>query len=64
MERTRPTPAAISPQRVAALSAAVELEVDEEELAFASAAERAVWEELQAEFQALVAKIGPVWIAD
>ena len=55
---------AIGPRRIAALTAAAELQVDEEELEFESEAERLLWESLQEEFQAFVAKIGPVWIAE
>lgn len=54
----------VCPRRFATLSAAVELQVDPEDLSFESSAERALWEELQEEFRAFVAKVGPVWIAD
>ena len=54
----------ICPRRHAALHAAVELEVDREDVAFQSEAEQLLWEDLQEDFQAFVAKIGPVWIAD
>lgn len=46
------------------LSAAVELGVDAEDITFTSNEERLLWEALEREFQAFVAKIGPVWIAD
>ena len=54
----------IAPQRLAALAAAAELEVEEDELDFSSEAERELWADLRAEFEQLVARIGPVWIAD
>lgn len=54
----------VCPRRMATLTAAAELEVDEEELEFESEAERLLWESLREEFQAFVAKIGPVWIAE
>ncbi len=54
----------ICPRRLSALSAAVELGVDEDDFAFESDDERNLWEELRDEFQAFVSKIGPVWIAD
>lgn len=52
------------PRRVASLSAAVELQVDPDDLNFESEAERVLWEDLREEFEAFVSKIGPVWIAD
>lgn len=54
----------ICPRRFAALSAAVELEVDRDDLEFRSDDELRLWESLRDEFQAFVSKIGPVWIAD
>lgn len=54
----------ICPRRLQALSAAVELGVDEDDFVFESDDERRLWEDLRDEFQAFVAKIGPVWIAD
>lgn len=61
----RPAPAdTVDPDRHALLAAAVELEIDEEDVGLRSAAERELWESLQVEFQAFVARIGPVWIAD
>lgn len=54
----------IPPERVAALVVAAELEVDEEELGLAGDAERSLWADLRAEFDELVARMGPVWIAD
>jgi hypothetical protein len=54
----------ICPRRLATLNVAVELQVDPDEVRFESEAERELWEELREEFEALVAKIGPVWIAD
>jgi hypothetical protein len=54
----------IPPERVAALTVAAELQVDEEELALTGDSEHRLWEELRAEFEELVARIGPVWIAD
>ncbi len=49
---------------MAAISVAVELEVDEDEIGFESDEEHLLWESLRDEFQAFVAKIGPVWIAE
>ena len=46
------------------LAAAVELQVDEEDVQLRSPAERELWKALQEEFQAFVARFGPVWIAD
>ena len=57
-------PPSICHRRLASLTAAVELEVEEEELEFASDEERELWASLRDEFQAFVAKVGPVWIAD
>ncbi len=57
-------PPSICPRRLASLSAAVELEVEEDELEFSSEEERELWASLRDEFQAFVAKVGPVWIAD
>lgn len=54
----------ICPRRLAALTAAVELEVDPDEVHFESREERLLWEDLREEFQSFVTKIGPVWIAD
>ncbi len=54
----------VCPQRFASLSAAAELEVDPDDLSFESEAERALWEDLREEFDALVSRIGPCWIAD
>lgn len=58
----RPSP--VSEARRELLSAAVELGVDQEDMTFASREERLLWEDLEREFHAFVAKIGPVWIAD
>ncbi len=52
------------PRRLAELTSAVELGVDPEDFRFESEDERALWEDLRDEFQAFVAKVGPVWIAD
>lgn len=54
----------MTPAREELLSAAVELGVDPEDITFHSLAEQLLWEDLQREFQAFVAKVGPVWIAD
>ena len=62
---TTPTTArTICPQRFAALSTAVELEVDEDELWFESEAEHELWLALRQEFERLVERIGPIWVAD
>ncbi|MGB5756521.1 MAG: hypothetical protein WBM50_06375 [Acidimicrobiales bacterium] len=57
-------PPPICHRRLVSLTAAVELEVEEDELEFASDEERELWASLRDHFQALVAKVGPVWIAD
>ncbi|MGI9596496.1 MAG: hypothetical protein ACR2QK_10065 [Acidimicrobiales bacterium] len=54
----------ICQQRFSALSAAVELGVDEDEFDFHSEEEQLLWQSLRQEFQDFVSKIGPVWIAD
>lgn len=64
MAAQTPDQTIICPRRLATLRAAVELEVDEEELTLDSDEERRLWSELREEFQAFVSKIGPVWIAD
>lgn len=43
--------------------AAVELEVDKSDFPFRSGEEARLWDELEAEFAELVARIGRVWIA-
>lgn len=53
----------IEPARLAALEKAVELEVDRDDFSFQSDDERSLWDELEAEFHELVARIGPVWFA-
>lgn len=54
----------IHPDRVALLSAAVELQVDVDDAGLRSEAEHRLWRILTEEYEALVARIGPVWVAD
>ncbi len=54
----------VCPRRVSAMQTAVELDVDKSEFGFESAREARLWDELEAEFAALVARVGRVWIAD
>ena len=62
---TAPTaPAPPLHPRFADLSAAVELGVEADEVGLRSHVERQLWVALQQEFEAFVAKMGPVWIAD
>ncbi len=55
---------AINPHRLTVLAAAAELQVDEEDIDFQSPQEAEIWQSLRTEFEELVSKIGPVWIAD
>ena len=54
---------AICPQRVSTMRTAVELDVDKSDFSFESGLETLLWDELEAEFADLVARIGRVWIA-
>jgi hypothetical protein len=54
----------VHPDRLALLSAAVELQVDEDEVGLRSDAERRLWRVLTEEFETFVARIGPVWTAE
>jgi len=54
----------LCPRRVAALQAAVELDVDRDDFSFENTDEVLLWTELEQEFAELVARIGRVWIAD
>lgn len=53
----------VSNERVGALVRAVELEVDREDVELRSPAEERLWHELELEFEALVAKLGRIWVA-
>ncbi len=50
--------------RVVALQRAVELGVDDDDIVLQSADEAELWQELTAEFDSLVHRLGPVWVAD
>ncbi len=54
----------VCPRRVAAMQAAVELDVDKDDFRFRTSDEAWLWDELEQEFAELVARIGRVWIAD
>ncbi len=54
----------LCPRRVAAMQAAVELDVHKEEFDFDTSEEALLWDELEQEFTDLVARIGRIWIAD
>ncbi|MDH3293135.1 MAG: hypothetical protein OER95_02310 [Acidimicrobiia bacterium] len=54
----------LCPRRVAAMQAAVELDVDKDEFSFQSNEESLLWDEIEQQFADLVARIGRVWIAD
>lgn len=54
----------VCPRRVAAMQTAVELDVDKTDFPFESGQEAQLWDELEAEFNALVGRIGRVWIAE
>lgn len=56
--------AVVDERRVAAMAHAVELGVDRDEFEFASEVERAAWLELEAEYEVLVEREGPVWAAE
>ncbi len=55
---------ALSEERFTAMMRAVELGVDRDDFLFASDEERAVWSELEIEYEQLVAREGPRWIAE
>ncbi len=50
--------------RVAALQRAVELGVDDDDIVLRSADEIELWQELATEYDSLVHRLGPVWVAD
>lgn len=54
----------VCPRRLAAMQTAVELDVDKSDFSFRSGPEAHLWDELEAEFAELVARIGRVWIAE
>lgn len=54
----------VCPRRLTAMQTAVELDVDKSDFPFRSGQEANLWDELEAEFAELVARIGRVWIAE
>ena len=54
----------VCPRRVSAMQTAVELDVDKTDFPFQSRRETRLWDELEAEFADLAARIGRVWIAE
>lgn len=54
----------VSDQRLELMEMAVELEVDKLDFTFHSPQEEALWDELQAEFDARISRFGVVWAAE
>ena len=52
----------IDEERLAEMLMAVELDVDRDEFSFRSPSERAMWDELEAEFQERLAREGRSWV--
>lgn len=61
---TLPPFRSVPAHRVLVLQNAVELGVDDDDLLLRSADEVELWQELTAEFDVLVRRLGPVWVAD
>lgn len=54
----------VPPERVQTLQRAAELGVGDEEIVLRSDDEIDLWHELVVEFDLLVERLGPVWVAD
>ncbi len=55
---------AISDRRLELMEMAVELEVDKRDFTFHSDHEKALWDELQAEFDSRIERLGFTWVAE